>query len=49
MIPEVQYAGWDVAILEDGVAIIEGNRDPGHDVVQMIAQTGLYNKIRKYQ
>ncbi len=49
IIPEVQYVGWDVAILEDGVAIIEGNRDPGHDVVQMIAQTGLYNKIRKYQ
>lgn len=49
LIPEVQYVGWDVAVLENGAAIIEGNRDPGHDVVQMIVQSGLYNKIRKYR
>lgn len=45
LISEVAYIGWDVAILEDSVALIEGNHDPGHDVVQMIAQTGLYYKI----
>ena len=41
LISEVAYIGWDVAILEDSVALIEGNHDPGHDVVQMIAQTGV--------
>ena len=46
-IPEVAYVGWDVAILENGCAIIEGNHDPGHDVVQMIAQTGLFGDIKK--
>ena len=46
LIPEVAYIGWDVAILKDSVALIEGNHDPGHDVVQMIAQTGLYHKIK---
>lgn len=45
LIPEVGYVGWDVAILKDEVALIEGNHDPGHDVVQMIAQTGLYHNI----
>ena len=45
MIPGIAYIGWDVAILEDGVALIEGNHDPGHDVVQMIAQTGIYEDI----
>lgn len=45
LIPDVQYIGWDVAILDNSVALIEGNHDPGHDVVQMIAQTGLYRDI----
>lgn len=44
-LPSVQYIGWDVAILENSIALIEGNHDPGHDVVQMIGQTGLYHNI----
>ena len=47
VVPEVQYVGWDVAVLENDVAIIEGNHDPGHDVVQMIAQTGLWEDIKR--
>lgn len=46
LIPSVQYVGWDMVILEDDIAIIEGNNDPGHDVVQMIVQEGLYEKIK---
>lgn len=49
LLPEVGYVGWDVAILENNVALIEGNHDPGHDVVQMIAQTGIYELIRKIE
>lgn len=49
LIPEVGYIGWDVAILEGSVALIEGNHDPGHDVVQMIAQTGLYKLIKNIE
>lgn len=44
-LPSVQYIGWDVAILENSIALIEGNHDPGHDIVQMIGQTGLYQDI----
>lgn len=46
-IPNVAYVGWDVAVLEDTVALIEGNHDPSHDLVQMIAQIGLYPKIQE--
>lgn len=46
VVPQVQYVGWDVAIPENDVAIIEGNHDPGHDVVQMIEQIGLYDEIK---
>lgn len=47
IVPEVQYVGWDIAVLKDGFAVIEGNHDPGHDVVQMIAQTGIYDKLKR--
>lgn len=49
VVPQVQYVGWDIAVTETGTALIEGNHDPGHDVVQMIAQTGLYNVIRNLE
>lgn len=46
-VPDIQYVGWDIAILEDTVAVIEGNNGPGHHAVQMIAQTGLYDRIKE--
>ena len=49
VVPGVQYIGWDIAVTEEGTALIEGNHDPGHDVIQMIAQTGLYSKIRELE
>lgn len=49
IVPQVQYIGWDIAVTENGTALIEGNHDPGHDVVQMIAQTGVYSKIRELE
>jgi len=47
LVKQVKYVGWDVAVLEDGIAIIEGNHDPGHDIVQMIAQTGLWSELKR--
>ena len=45
--PEVRYIGWDVAVRENDAVIIEGNYDPGHDVVQMNSQIGLYSEIKE--
>lgn len=47
LFPEVQYIGWDCAVLPDGVAIIEANEAPGHDLsCQSTVQRGLYEEIR---
>ena len=46
-VPNVNYVGWDIAVLENGFAVIEGNHDPGHRIMQSIAQTGMYEKIKE--
>lgn len=47
LIPEVPYLGWDVAITENGVDIIEANEAPDHDLVQRASQTGIYSRIKE--
>ena len=34
---KILVVGWDVAISEDGPVIIEGNRRPGFDIVQVLS------------
>lgn len=40
MHPEMTVIGWDVAITEEGPLLIEGNRRPGFDMVQMLVDEG---------
>ena len=44
-LPEIPYIGWDVAVTETGVCIIEGNDEPGQDG----EITGIYPAIRKIE
>lgn len=37
---KVNLIGWDVAISKKGPLIIEGNRGPGFDLVQMLLKKG---------
>ena len=34
---KILVVGWDVAISENGPVIIEGNRRPGFDIVQVLS------------
>lgn len=45
LIPDVKYVGWDVAILHDGVCLIEGNTGQGEDNLQ-VGQDGKYLLIK---
>ena len=47
-VPDLRYLGWDVAVLDEGVELIEANHDPAHDLIQMIDQVGKYDVIQKY-
>lgn len=37
---KVNLIGWDVAISKNGPLIIEGNRGPGFDLVQVLLKKG---------
>ena len=43
---KILVVGWDVAFAEDGPVIIEGNRRPGCDVVQVMDQRGRMDIVR---
>ncbi len=51
-IPEFRYVGWDIAILQDGPAIVEGNNYSGYDFWQLPEHTpdkiGLKPFFEKY-
>ena len=53
LIPEVKYIGWDVAILENDVCLVEGNEFPGVFQVKPSFEekdkhTGLIPEYKKY-
>ena len=35
LIPQIGYVGWDVAVGENDVMLVEANQHPGHDFLQM--------------
>lgn len=43
---KILVVGWDVAISEDGPIIIEGNRRPGFDIVQVLSDRGRMDITR---
>ena len=42
MIPEVRYIGWDIALTNNGVEIIEGNHNPYHGTFEIMGTERLW-------
>ena len=43
----VNVVGWDVGITDNGPVIIEGNRGPGMDIIQMLYRRGVKSDLKK--
>lgn len=46
-IPECRYIGWDVAITENGVALIEANHDPDYELYESLGKNGFWKVIKE--
>lgn len=42
----IHMVGWDVAITDDGPTLIEGNRRPGFDLIQVLSKRGRKDIVR---
>ena len=42
----IHMVGWDVAITEKGTTLIEGNRRPGFDLIQVLSKKGRKDIMR---
>lgn len=48
--PDAGYIGWDCAVLQDKVVVVEANEIPGHDLsCQSAKQEGIYERIREIE
>ena len=45
-LPQVGIIGWDVAISENCVQLIEGNHNPDYELYEYIGSTGYYEKFK---
>lgn len=46
-IPECRYIGWDVAITENGVVLIEANHDPDYELYESLGKNGFWRIIKE--
>ena len=46
-LPKARFVGWDIAVTDDGIEVIEGNHAPGANVMQS-DKVGVYKNIKRY-
>ena len=47
-LPNLRLVGWDVAITENGIALIEGNHNPDYELYEFIGEGKSYPLLKKY-
>lgn len=46
-LPQIRIIGWDVAITNDSIELIEGNHNPDYELFEFLGSTGYYEKIKE--
>lgn len=46
-LPQIRFIGWDIAITEDDVELIEGNHNPDYELLEFLGSNEYYAKIKK--
>jgi hypothetical protein len=46
--PQCRFIGWDVAIIENGIELIEGNHNPDYELIEFVGTKGWYGKIKQF-
>lgn len=47
--PDARYVGWDLAIAQNGIELLEGNIPPGEDITQIASGCGLWYKMQAWK
>lgn len=45
--PKIRYIGWDIAITDNGIDLIEGNYVAGITAFQFIDGKGMYKELKR--
>jgi len=48
MLPQCRFIGWDIAVMPDGIELIEGNHNPDYELLEFFGTKGWWGKIKKY-
>lgn len=48
LLPGCRFIGWDVAVTQDGIELIEGNHNPDYELLEFFGSKGWYEKIKPY-
>lgn len=48
LLPQCQFIGWDVAVSDNGIELIEGNHNPDYELLEFFGTTGWWKIIKKY-
>ncbi|MBD5326038.1 MAG: hypothetical protein HDS04_05090 [Bacteroides sp.] len=48
LLPQCRFIGWDVAVTQTGIELIEGNHNPDYELYEFFGTKGWYDIIKKY-
>ena len=48
MLPQCRFIGWDIAITDNGIELIEGNHNPDYEFIEFFGTRGWYAKTREW-